>query len=51
MVGLPLFDIGVICTGQDHSVDKLDVVHPACNSVQAVSKATSEFENTKDGEC
>ena len=50
VVGLSFLDVCVVGTNEIHRVEKLDVVHPACNSVQAVPKTTSKFENTEHGE-
>ena len=49
MVGLPLFNVGVICTGQEHCLPKLDIVHATDKSVLAFTKTTPEMKDAEDG--
>lgn len=48
VVGLSFFDVCVVGTYEIHRMEELDVIHPASNSVQAVSKTTSKLKNAKD---
>jgi hypothetical protein len=50
MVSLSFFNIGVICTGQNHGMEELDVVHATDNSVLAFSETTTKFEDTEYSE-